>query len=145
MFLERLKKLTNNSSFRLVFLYSTLYIASSLILLGFIFWTTISYIFQQMDHHIEYDRQTLMQIYNQYGEEKLIESIDERLKREVFDSIYLLYHNKKGILAGNLGKIPDDIPGFGWFRIDLDECLCQVSDHSKEAQVLVKPLHEDEN
>ena len=95
MFLERLKKITNNSSFRLVVLYSTLYITSSLILLGFIFWSTISYIFQQMDHHIEYDRQTLMQIYTQYGEEKLIESIDERLKREVFDSIYLLYHSKK--------------------------------------------------
>jgi len=145
MFLERLKKLTNNSSFRLVFLYSTLYITSSLILLAFIFWTTISYIFLQMDHHIEYDRQTLMQIYTQYGEEKLIESIDERLKREVFDSIYLLFHSKKGILAGNLGKIPEEISDSGWFRIDLDKCLCQVSEHSKEAQVLVKPLHEDEN
>jgi len=98
-----------------------------------------------MDHHIEYDRQTLMQIYTQYGEEKLIESIDERLKREVFDSIYLLFHSKKGILAGNLGKIPEEISDSGWFRIDLDKCLCQVSEHSKEAQVLVKPLHEDEN
>lgn len=145
MFLKRLKKLTNNSSFRLVFLYSSLYITSSLILLGFIFWTTISYIFKQMDHHIEYDRQTLMQIYVQYGEQKLIESIDERLKREVFDSIYLLYHTEKGILAGNLGMIPKDAPGFGWYRINLDDCLCQVSEHSKEAQVLVKPLHEDEN
>ncbi|MFK5984896.1 MAG: HAMP domain-containing sensor histidine kinase [Pseudomonadota bacterium] len=141
MFLKYLNKITNNSSFRLVVLYASLYISSSLVLLGFIYWTTTAYIFKQMDHHIEYDRQTLMQIYNQYGEEKLIESIDERLKREIFDSIYLLYHTKKGVLAGNLGMVPEDISGYGWFRINLDKCFCQISKHSKEAQVLVEPLN----
>jgi signal transduction histidine kinase len=140
MFLKYLKKILNNSSFRLIVLYSSLYITSSLILLGFIFWSTMSYVYQQMDHHIEYDRQTLMQIYKQDGEAKLIESINERLKREVFDSIYLLYNTEKGILAGNLGSIPTEITGFGWYRINLNKCYCKISKHSNEAQVLVKPL-----
>ncbi len=100
----------------------------------------MSYIHNQMDHHIEYDRQTLMQIYQQYGEEKLIESVNERSEREIFDSIYLLYHTEKGILAGNLGKIPDDILGFGWFTINLEKCSCHISKHSKEARVLVYPF-----
>ncbi|MFK5894198.1 MAG: HAMP domain-containing sensor histidine kinase [Pseudomonadota bacterium] len=140
MFLKQLNNILNNSSFRLIVLYSSLYITSSLVLLGFIFWSTMTYVFQQIDHHIEYDRQTLMQIYNQYGKEKLIESIDERLKREVFDSIYLLYDSEKGILAGNLGNIPAEISDFGWYRINLHKCACKIAAHSNEAQILVKPL-----
>jgi signal transduction histidine kinase len=101
----------------------------------------MSYNNEQMGHHIEYDRQTLMQIYHQYGEEKLIESINERSEREVFDSIYLLYDKDRGILAGNLGKVPEDISSFGWFKINLEKSNCHITKHSKEARVLVYPLN----
>ncbi len=56
MLLKYPKKIKNNSSLRLIILYSSIYITSSLILLGFIFWSTMSYIYQQMNHHIEFQQ-----------------------------------------------------------------------------------------
>ena len=66
-FKQQLRKIAHNSTFRMVFLYFVLFILSSLILLSFIYWSTVGYIYKQLDHHIEYDMQRLQYIYDTEG------------------------------------------------------------------------------
>ncbi|MFK5892176.1 MAG: HAMP domain-containing sensor histidine kinase [Pseudomonadota bacterium] len=142
MFLKHLKPIINSSSVRLIFLYSALYIGSSLILLAFIFWFSVVYIQQQMDHHIEFDRKTLISIYKQFGRDKMVESIHERFMNENYDSIYLLYDKSNNILSGNLEKIPANIH-LGWQEISLESCMCVKNEHSNTARVFTEMLDDD--
>ena len=141
-----LNQIANNSTLRLVFLYSAIYIASSLILLILVFWFSVSYIKQQMDHHIEFDAKTLVSIYKQFGRDKMSESIHERIMNEDYDSIYLLYDNNNKVLSGNLEKIPDNIQ-LGWQEISLDNSLLEESKnkflHSNRARVMNRMLDDD--
>jgi signal transduction histidine kinase len=137
-----LKVFYRSSSVRLIILYSLLYISSSLILLSFIFWISIVYIEQQSDHHIEFDRKTLLSLYKQMGRESLMHSIHERFMHENFDSIYLLYDSQQNILAGNLTKIPDNLVS-GWNQVSLDSCMCVKSEHSDRARVINKKIDQD--
>ncbi|MBE9527516.1 MAG: HAMP domain-containing histidine kinase [Proteobacteria bacterium] len=141
-----LSLITNNSTLRLVFLYSAIYIASSLILLILVFWLSVNYIKQQMDHHIEFDAKTLVSIYKQFGRDKMSESIHERIMNEDYDSIYLLYDNNDKILSGNLEKIPNNVQ-LGWQEISLDNSLLEESKnkflHSNRARVMNRMLDDD--
>ena len=111
-------------------------------MLAFIFWFSVMYIHQQMDHHIEFDRKTLVSIYKQFGRDKMVESIHERIMNENYDSIYLLYDKNKTILSGNLEKIPTDIL-LGWQEISLESCMCVKEEHSNTARVFTKMLDDD--
>ncbi|MCU7835568.1 MAG: HAMP domain-containing histidine kinase [gamma proteobacterium symbiont of Taylorina sp.] len=135
-------QIVNNSSIRLIFSYSALYITSSVILLIFVFWFSVVYMKQQVDHHIEFDAKTLISIYTQFGREKMIESIHERIMNEDYDSIYLLYDNDKNILSGNLAKIPPNLSS-GWQEISLNDYRFVKTLHSDRARVMNKMLDED--
>ena len=111
-------------------------------MLVYILWFSVMYIQQQMDHHIEFDRKTLVSIYKQFGREKMVESIHERFMNENYDSIYLLYDNNNNILSGNLEKIPDNI-FIGWQEISLEYCMCVKHEHSNKARVYVEMLDDD--
>jgi len=111
-------------------------------MLGFIFWFSGVYIQQQVDHHIEFDRKTLISIYKQFGREKMVESLYERIMNEKYDSIYLLYDDKNNILSGNLETIPADLH-IGWQEIGLESCMCVKEEHSNTAKVFVEMLDDD--
>jgi len=111
-------------------------------MLGFIFWFFVVYIQQQVDHHIEFDRKTLVSIYNQFGRENMVESLYERIMNEKYDSIYLLYDKNNNILSGNLETIPPNLH-IGWQEISLESCMCVKEEHSNTAKVFVEMLDDD--
>jgi len=138
-FKQQLRKIAHNSTFRMVFLYFVLFILSSLILLSFIYWSTVGYIYKQLDHHIEYDMQRLQYIYDTEGKQHLIDAIKSSLKQKNYESIYLLYDKKnKQILAGNLNKIPDITAG--WHIIDLSKLTDTPQQQNHSARTLVMSL-----
>jgi len=134
-----IKKILHNSTFRMFFLYLVLFILSSLILLSFIYWSTIGYMYKQLDHHIEYDMERLQHIYTTEGQASLINAIENSLKQRNYESVYLFYnrHNKQ-LLAGNLSKTPDF--SSGWHLIDLSEFTNKTQLHHRTARILVMPL-----
>ncbi len=141
-FKQQLRKIAHNSMFRMVFLYFVLFILSSLILLSFIYWSTVGYIYKQLDHHIEYDMQRLQYIYDTEGKEHLIDAIKSSLKQRNYESIYLLYNQKsKQILAGNLNKIPDI--STGWHIINLSQLTDIPQQQNHSARMLVMSLPEN--
>ena len=139
-FKDHFNKVIHNSTFRMVFLYFVLFILSSFILLSFIYWSTVSYNYEQLDHHIEYDMERLQNIYNVGGVEKLRKSIETSLKQKNYDSIYLLFNpDTKTILAGNLIQIPE-LEKPGWHIILLDGLTDNPQQKSHSARLLLMPL-----
>ncbi len=140
MSLKNLKKLTHNSTLRLALSYLVVFIFSSLILVAFIYWSSIDYIYKQLDHHIRYDMENIQNLYQNEGRDKLIDSITERLKQQSYDSVYLLYDIKlQKKLAGNLSSIPKTIDN-GWYMVALDKL--SISSHHKthSARILITHL-----
>jgi len=141
-FSQRLRKIAHNSTFRLVFLYFVLFILSSLILISFIYWSTVGFIYKQLDHHIEYDMERLQEIYNTNGLEKLIDAIETSLLQKNYDSIYLLYDKKTSqIIAGNLTRIPK-FSHEGWHILDLSELSNDPQQQDHSARILIMSLPE---
>ncbi len=139
---KKLRKLTHNSTFRMVFLYLVVFVLSSLILLSFVYWSSVGYIYKQLDHHIEYDMERLQAIYITRGKEALINAIELGLKQKNYASIYLLYNKKsKKILAGNLTKIPQ-ITSDGWLVISLSGIINTPQQQNHSARTLVMSLPE---
>ncbi len=137
---QRIRKIAHNSIFRMVFLYFTLFILSSLILLSFIYWSTVGYIYKQLDYHIEYDMERLQAIYNNEGQQQLINAIEVSLKQKNYDSIYLLYDkNTQQILAGNL-KTKPVIDSDGWHVIDLANLSTTPQQQQHSARILLMSL-----
>ncbi|WP_198264620.1 hypothetical protein [sulfur-oxidizing endosymbiont of Gigantopelta aegis] len=95
--------------------------------MSFIYWSTVGYIYKQLDHHIEYDMERLQLIYNTQGKDALIVAIETSLLQKNYDSIYLLYNkNTKEIFAGNLKYIPStQTKTKGWHIIELTGLMCQ--------------------
>jgi len=139
MLFARLKKSTHNSTLKLVFLYLTLFLTSSIVLLCFIYWSTVSYIFEQLDHHIEYDSQSLHSLYKTEGYNPLFNAINERLSQYSYDSVYLLYDDNNNILTGNLSKIPDGL-STGWHIIKLENLTDNTALQKHFARVIVTPI-----
>jgi len=139
MLFARLKKTTHNSILKLVFLYLALFLISSIVLLSFIYWSTVSYIFKQLDHHIEYDNQSLQALYTTEGYKPLLDAINERQNQYSYDSIYLLYDKNKKILAGNISKIPNGLKE-GWHILKLKDLTLNTNQQDHSARIIVTVL-----
>ena len=140
MSLKNLKKLTHNSTLRLALSYLSVFIFSSLILVAFIYWSSIEYIYKQLDHHIRYDMENIQNLYQNEGKDKLIDSITERLKQQSYDSVYLLYDIKlQKKLAGNLSSIPKTLDN-GWHMVALDKISTSSHHKTHSARILITPL-----
>ena len=74
-------RFVNSSTFRLALIYMLLFGGSVLVLLGFIYWSTISYMSSQTDNTIEIDILDLTERYQNAGLAGLTQLIDERLAR----------------------------------------------------------------
>jgi len=138
-----LKKLTHNSTLRLVSSYFIVFIISSLILLTFIYWSSVDYIYKQLDHHIEYDLHSLQAIYEQEGKEKLSKAIQDRLTHKNYESVYLLYDGQTlKLLAGNLNKVPDVLSD-GWHIVALDKLSKALHHKTHSARILKTKLSDN--
>ena len=115
--------LLNTSTFRLALIYMVLFAGSVLILLGFIYWSTVAYMSEQTDETIRAEITGLAEQYRQRGLSGLEESISERIERDPDgSSVYLLASPSRQPLAGNLSPWPDTRPaGDGWLEFELKD------------------------
>ncbi|HEC29792.1 MAG TPA: HAMP domain-containing protein [Gammaproteobacteria bacterium] len=115
-------RLLRSFSFRLAFTYMTLFGASVLLLLWFIYWSTAAYMSRQADATIAAEITGLAERYDMDGLGGLIEVINERLSRKpTGSSIYLLTTAINTRIAGNLNRWPATPAGKdGWLNFRLE-------------------------
>ncbi|MFP4315928.1 MAG: ATP-binding protein [Desulfovibrionales bacterium] len=101
-------RILDSSAFRLALLYMSLFGISVILLLGFIYWTTASFMERQTVETINAEIQGLAEQYTQLGLTGLIDVINQRVSREsTVGSFYLLTDDSFAPLVGNLKKWPD--------------------------------------
>ena len=113
-------RLLRTSTFRLSLLYVCLFGASVLVLLAFIYWTTVRVIDRQTSETIEAEVRGLAEQYRARGVGRLIAVIEERSGTYGDpDSVYLLADPGLRPLAGNLNAWPREATGpeGGWVEI----------------------------
>ena len=115
--------LLQTSTFRLALVYMVLFAGSVLILLGFIYWSTVSYMAEQTDATIRAEITGLAEQYRQRGLTGLGKTISERVERDPNgSSVYLFATPKLRPLAGNLSPWPDATPGpDGWLDFEFKD------------------------
>ena len=107
-------ELLRTSTFRLALLYMVLFGGSALLLLGFIYWSTVAFMANQTDATIEAEIVGLAEQYRERGLTGLVETISERLERDPESaSVYLFASRNYTPLAGNLTAWPDVAPAEG--------------------------------
>ena len=113
----------HSATFRLALVYMLLFGSSVLVLLGFIYWSTVSYISSQRDKTIELEILDLTERYTHAGLTGLTQLMGERLSRRPADaSVYLLTDQSLTPLIGNIDSWPvnADIHE-GWLEFDLQQ------------------------
>jgi signal transduction histidine kinase len=127
-----------SSTFRLALLYMLLFSTSVLMLLGFIYWSTVSYISAQTDETIDIEILDLTERYRSAGLTGLTQLLSERLsRRPAGASVYLLTDKDLAPLVGNLDRWPlgADIKN-GWLEFTLENAGGpDTSEHQARARV----------
>ena len=117
----RATRLLRSATFRLALLYAVVFGGSVLIVLGFIYWSTASYMLRQADQTIEAEIGSFAERYRASGRAGLTALIQKRLsRRPAGASIYLLAAPDLTPLAGNLGgwpRVEPDVEGWLVFRL----------------------------
>lgn len=136
----RLPNLFRTSAFRVALLYAALFGFSGFAALGFIYWTTTSYLEDQTDTVIRSEMNALHETYQRQGLSSLQRTVGERAAAggEDTDHIYLLADAGYALLAGNLPAWPEDLRrSEGWARLTLTEHGNESDEHDvREARVL---------
>lgn len=130
------RRLFRSFTFRLALIYITLFGASVLILLGFIYWSTARYMVHQTDATIEAEITGLAERYRLTGLAGLTGLISQRLSRKPGGlSIYLLTDNDYRPLLGNLDRWPRAPAGpDGWLDFRLEQSGRADDIHRARAQ-----------
>ncbi len=116
-------RFVHSSTFRLALVYMLLFGSSVLVLLGFIYWSTVSYISSQTDKTIEIEILDLTEQYQHDGLAGLTQLISERLsRRPAGASVYLLTDQSLAPLVGNIDSWPVNADMHaGWLEFDLKD------------------------
>ena len=115
--------LLHTSTFRLALVYMVLFAGSVLILLGFIYWSTVTYMAEQTDATIRAEITGLAEQYRERGLNGLEKTISERVERDPNgSSVYLFASPNRSPLAGNLSAWPDVLPAAdGWLDFEFKD------------------------
>jgi hypothetical protein len=110
--------LLRSSTFRLAISYMVVFAGSVLLLLGFIYWSTVSFIMHQTNASIKTEITWLAELYHEKGMESLVSTVAERSRgNNRSDSLYAVSGPGKKILAGNLLGLPEADQGKdGWMN-----------------------------
>ena len=99
-------ELLRSSAFRLSFIYMILFAGSVMILLGFIYWSTVGYMSKQTDATIEAEITGLEEQYSKGGLNNLVSIITDRIERDPdSSSVYLFASADYSLLAGNISAL----------------------------------------
>jgi len=132
-------ELFRSSTFRLATLYMVLFAGSVLFLLGFIYWSTVAFMSDQVDTTIETEIVGLSEQYRARGLNGLVRTINARIERNPdSSSVYLFASPSFRPLAGNLTGWPEEAPtDDGWIDFYLDDPANGLDDLSARARVFV--------
>ncbi len=105
-----------SSTFRLALTYVGLFGAAIFSLLGYVYWSTASYLHAQSDRAIMAEQAALIKAYDTAGRRGLIALINQRIAdRPVDGAIYLLADPSLAAIVGDLGNWPAALQGnAGW-------------------------------
>ena len=102
-----LAKTLRSTTFRLALISIGVFGAIVIVLFGYVYWSTTSFVVSRSDSAIEAERATLRNIYDTSGREGLIQAIQRRSATARFDgSVYLLSDASFAPVAGNLKDWP---------------------------------------
>ena len=135
-------RLLRTSTFRLSLLYVALFGASVLVLLAFIYWTTVRVIDSQTSDTIEAEVRGLAEQYRARGIRQLVAVIEERSGPYGDpDSVYLLADPGFRRLAGNLSDWPREAAGSGdgWVEIAATRASGEEAHGSIRTRTFVLP------
>jgi len=119
----RTAELLRSTSFRLSLVYMILFAGSVLVLLGFIYWSTVGFMARQTDATIEAEITGLAEQYRVGGLGKLVNILQERVERDPdSSSVYLLASPTFKPLAGNIDSWPNVETGAdGWITFEFKD------------------------
>jgi signal transduction histidine kinase len=104
---------------RLAIGYAVLFAGSALVLAGYIFWTTESYLARQTDKTIVASADGLLERFRSGGVMALVRAIETRLAEEADEEeIIALVDGSRRVLAGNLENPPADGER-NWFDLEI--------------------------
>ena len=137
----RLRNAVRTSAFRLTLLYTAVFAASVLVLLGFLYWRTVALIDRQARDTIEAEIRGLAEQYDQRGLPGLVELIRQRAALVGNDDhVYLLTTPSLLPLAGNLERWPDEQTKNGWLSLSLSKMdEGRLMPHPVEARSFLLP------
>ncbi len=140
----RTARLVRTSTFRLSLLYVVLFGASVLLLLAFIYWTTVRVIDRQTSDTIEAEVRGLAEQYRARGIRQLVAVIEERSGPYGDpDSVYLLADPGFRRLAGNLSAWPREAAGAegeaGWVEVSARRASGEEAHGTLRAHTFVLP------
>ncbi len=108
-----LAKTLRSSTFKLALFCIAVFGAIVFGLLGYVYWSTVSYVHGRTDHAITMELAILQRVYTSSGRSGLIDAIEQRLAGQNFEGgVYLLADPSFSSLVGNLADWPPAIKGF---------------------------------
>ena len=110
------KTLRSSSTLKLAYIYVILFCAAIFGLLGYVYWSTVSYLYEISDRAIAAESALVSKAYAAGGRDSLIALINRRLGDANFnDWAYLLVDRSFDYVAGNLKSWPAALRGSdGW-------------------------------
>jgi signal transduction histidine kinase len=111
-----LAKTLRSSTFRLALIWIAIFGTAVAALLGYVHWSTASYLRSQSDQAIVTELAVLREAYDNGGRDRLSATIAQRIADGHFeDGVYLLVDPSDAPLAGNLAAWPASLKGAdGW-------------------------------
>ena len=116
-----MNSLVRSTAVRLALGYAALFVVSSLVLVGFLWWRTADYLDREIDAVIVADAQAISDRLRDFGLPGAIETIADRVSHAGDEhSIYLLTDPALHRVAGNLEAWPLQVGSTpGWYEIEL--------------------------
>lgn len=114
-------KLLRSTSLRLALGYAGLFLISSMLLIGLVWWNTTGYLDRETDAVIAADTRAIGDRLQDFGLAGAVQTVNERVFADADKrAIYLLTDPALNPLAGNVAAWPGQIgPAPGWHELDL--------------------------
>ena len=107
-----LSKTLRSSTLKLAYIYVIAFSSAIFMVLGYVYWSTITYVSEKSDGDIMAERALLMQTYDNMGRSGLIALINRRVAYKFFyDWAYLLTDPSLIHVSGNLKSWPATLYG----------------------------------
>jgi signal transduction histidine kinase len=106
------KTVRSSSTLKLAFIYVIAFCAAIFSLLGYVYWSTVTYLYEISDRAIWAERAILAKAYEAGGRDGLLTLINRRLTDPYFnDWVYLLVDHSFDYVAGNVKHWPATLAG----------------------------------